>query len=653
MLLSLRIENFALIDSLDLQFGAGLNVLTGETGAGKSIILDAIDAVLGGKVSGRMIRTGAERAVLEAQFPLTPELYQWCQAAQIEVSEASVLVCSREIGTSGQRNRSRVNGVLVNKQQMQSLRDRLVEITAQGQTMQLGDPALQRDWLDSFGGEALQQQRQIVSQAFAAYQQALRTLEQRRNLEAQRQQQLDLFEYQLKELKTAQLSEPEELEQLEIERNRLSHSVDLQQQSYQLYQMLYQNDSGERHSCCDLLGDAERIMQDMVALDPTLSPILEAVSGALTQIEQAGRDINLYGETIETDPQRLQEIQERITLLKQILRKYGPSLADAIRLRDELQGQVDELTGNGQSLDELEAVVDRTQTELLDACARLTQLRQETAQALEVQLIQELKPLAMDKVQFQVSLMPIAPTASGSDRITYLFSPNPGEPLQPLAEVASGGEMSRFLLALQACFSQMESVGTLVFDEIDVGVSGRVAGAIAQKLHHLSHHHQVLCVTHQPIVAAMADHHYRVSKQVITVQNDTSGATRGAEDANLRTVVSMGQLDQDQRRQELATIAGGDSAQGVQESARVAIDFADSLLAQAAALRQSYAEQYSPHRHEPTRQKRQKRSPHPGRNENPNQNSNPSYNDSYNLAATTPVPPSPAPRRKRAKSQAG
>jgi DNA repair protein RecN (Recombination protein N) len=652
MLLSLRIENFALIDSLELQFGAGLNVLTGETGAGKSIILDAIDAVLGGKVSGRMIRTGAERAVLEAHFPLTPVLQQWCQAAQIEVSEASVLVCSREIGTSGQRNRSRVNGVLVNKQQMQELRDRLVEITAQGQTVQMGDPALQRNWLDSFGGEALQQQRRCVSQAFAAYQQALRILEQRRNLETQRQQQLDLFEYQLKELKVAQLSEPEELEQLETERNRLSHSVDLQQQSYQLYQILYENDSGERHSCCDLLGDAERVLQDMVALDPMLSPILEAVSGALTQVEQAGREINLYGETMEADPQRLQEIQERLTLLKQILRKYGPTLADAIRLRDDLQGQVDELTGNGLSLDELAAVVDRTETELLEVCARLTHLRQEAAQALEVQLIEELQPLAMDKVQFRVSLEPIPPTASGSNRVTYLFSPNPGEPLQPLAEVASGGEMSRFLLALQACFSQVESVGTLVFDEIDAGVSGRVAGAIAQKLHHLSQHHQVLCVTHQPIVAAMADHHYRVSKQVITVQDDTPETAPGAEDANLRTVVSMGQLDHEQRRQELATIAGGDGAQGVQESARVAIDFADSLLAQAAALRQSYAEQHTPSRHQQTHQKRQQQSHNQSRNENHHQHSNSSHNDEHKLAATTPAVPSPPSRRKRAKSQA-
>ncbi len=235
MLLSLCIDNFALIDHLELEFGQGLNVLTGETGAGKSIILDAIDTVLGGKPPGRAIRTGADKATIEAHFQLRPILREWCEQAEIDADD-DVLVCSREIGSSGQRNRNRINGVLVNKQQMEGLRDRLVEITAQGQTVQLGNPALQRHWLDSFGGSAIIQQRDRVGETFVAYQQAMKVLEDRRQLESQRQQQLDLFEYQLKELKEAQLTEPDELEQLENEQQRLSHVVDLQQQSYTLYQ---------------------------------------------------------------------------------------------------------------------------------------------------------------------------------------------------------------------------------------------------------------------------------------------------------------------------------------------------------------------------------------------------------------------------------
>ncbi len=587
MLLSLCIDNFALIDHLELDFGAGLNVLTGETGAGKSIILDAIDTVLGGKPPGRAIRTGADKATIEARFQMRPALADWC-AQEAIAAETEILVCSREIGTSGQRNRNRINGVLVNKQQMESLRDRLVEITAQGQAVQLGNPGLQRDWLDNFGGGAILQQRETVGVAFGIFQQAVRILDDRRKLESQRQQQLDLFEYQLKELKEAQLGEPEEFTDLENEQQRLSHTVDLQQQSYLIYQMLYDNETGNNPACTELLGDAEKILLNMAEIDRSLQPIAEAVTNALAQVESASKDINSYGESLEADPQRLEEVQERMSLLKQITRKYGGSVGAAIDLRDSLQRQVDELTGNGQSLAELEATAEQRRQDLLTTCAVLTNLRQVAAQKLEKQLVEELKPLAMEKVQFQVGITPILPGNAGQDRISYRFSPNPGEPLQPLVEVASGGEMSRFLLALQACFSQVDAVGTLVFDEIDTGVSGRVAGAIAEKLYHLSQHHQVLCVTHQPIIAAMADAHYRVRKEVIG--DDGKPGKKTAKDDSLRTVVRLEALNNDERRLELATIAGGDVATGDNGSAKATFDFADSLLAQAEKLRSSRKE---------------------------------------------------------------
>jgi DNA repair protein RecN (Recombination protein N) len=578
MLLSLRIENFALIDALSLNFGAGLNVLTGETGAGKSIILDAIDAVLGGKVSGRAVRTGAERATIEGQFQMRPDVEAWCQQENVEPSEDGILTCSREI--TGSRSKSRVNGVLVNKQQMESLRDRLVEITAQGQTVQLGNPSVQRDWLDSFTGSAVYKQREKVAILHGTHQQAVKQLDQRRKVEASRQQQLDMFEYQLRELKEAMLTEPDELEQLENERNRLSYSVDLQQQSYQAYQLLYQNETGEAQSCSDLLGDAEQILLNMIPVDTSLQSVLDAITNALALVNQAGREINLYGSGIEADPERLEEVQTRVSFLKTLLRRYGPELSDAIAQRDDLQRQVDELTGNGQSLEELEATVDRAKQELMATCAVLTNLRRIGADKLEKQLVTELKPLAMDKVQFQVRLEPIAPTAMGADRIVYMFSPNPGEPLQPLIDVASGGEMSRFLLALQSCFSQVDAVGTLVFDEIDAGVSGTVAGAIAEKLHQLSQFHQVMCVTHQPLIAAMADLHYRVNKEVIDANGKVQAANskkKGKED-DLRTVVRIMQLDREQRREELALIAGGSAAEA-------AYGFADELLVKAAQLR--------------------------------------------------------------------
>ncbi len=587
MLLSLRIENFALIDHLDLEFGVGLHVLTGETGAGKSIILDAIDAALGGKVTSRAVRTGAERALIEASFQVDGPIVQWLTEQEIELIDTS-LICSREIsaGQGNLRSRSRLNGVLVNKQQMESLRERLVEITAQGQTMQLGNASIQREWLDGFGGSQLTQQREQVALAFIASQQAQQALEKRRRSEQQRLQQLDLFEYQLRELVAANLGDAEELSQLEQERQRLSHTVELQKQSYQVYQALYENDSGGK-ACADLLGKAQMILHDMLRYDPEIQPILELVVDALAQVEDAGRQINAYGEAVDTDPDRLQVVEDRIMELKQICRKYGPTLVEAIVLRQHLQSEMEALTGGGQSLADLEKIHEERYGELLAVSAQLTQLRQVAAQDLEARLVAELKPLAMEKVQFQVQILPAPPSSTGADQITFVFSPNPGEPLQPLTETASGGEMSRFLLALKACFSQVDAVGTLVFDEIDVGVSGRVAQAIADKLHQLSQQHQVLCVTHQPIVAAMADHHFRVDKCVLDkrILGEGQGLGLNPDAEDVRTVVRVSPLDADQRRDELAQLAGGQSEDTNGSAKTAAYAFADSLLTQAATSR--------------------------------------------------------------------
>lgn len=582
MLLGLRIENFALIDRLELVFGPGLNVLTGETGAGKSIILDAIDAALGGKVTSRSIRTGAIRAVVEATFKLTPDLTDWLLEQEIDLLDEISLVCSREMSTTQgvlRSSRSRINGVVVNRQQIEQLRSRLVEITAQGQTVQIGQPARQRHCLDSFGGSPLLLQRREVFAAFTACSEALSHLENRRQSEQMRLQKLDLLEFQLKELSTANLQDPDESEHLEQERQRLSHVVELQKQSYQVYQALYQND-GEADAAADILGQAEAVLIDMVNYDVQLQPILDMVSAALSQVEEAGRQINAYGEDLEADPQRLETVEQRIRDLKQICRKYGPSLAEAIAYSQRVQSELEELQGGGQSMEVLEQVYQERKAILEKACASLSQLRRTAADELEARLVSELKPLAMEKVKFQVETTPCPPTSYGADKIVFMFSPNPGEPLHPMTETASGGEMSRFLLALKACFSQVDSVGTLIFDEIDVGVSGRVAVAIAQKLHQLSQHHQVLCVTHQPLVAAMADRHFRVDKEVIEKESAvTSHEISNTQHSDVRTVVRVSALDNHlTRSEELAQLAGG-------EFGTEAIAFAESLLAQAASHR--------------------------------------------------------------------
>jgi DNA repair protein RecN (Recombination protein N) len=596
MLTALHIENFALIDHLDLHLQAGLNVLTGETGAGKSIILDALDAVLGGKASQRLVRAGMQKALVEACFALTAPLRAWL-ADQHLPGDGDELVCRRELtlGKASVRSRAYVNGQSVTKAQLESLRQLLVEITAQGQTVQLGSPELQRRWLDGFGGEPLLQQRQQVGQAYTAATTARHKLEARRQAEQERRDKLDVLQLHQQELQAATLTSGDELEQLTQEQQRLNHSVELQQNSYQAYQILYENEAGDT-ACADLLGKAEAILTDMERYDNDITAILAMVSEALTQVEEAGRAINAYGSNVEADPARLEEVEQRMRHLKGLCRKFGRDLPDLIAYRDEVETTLAELSGEGESLADLEAQFLAHQQTLEQACAALTQLRQQAATELETRLVAELKPLAMDQVQFTVAFRPMPPSATGADAIQFLFSPNPGEPLQPLAETASGGEMSRFLLGLKACFSQIDAVGTMVFDEIDVGVSGRVAQAIAEKLFQLGRQHQVLCVTHQPMVAAMADAHFRVGKQVVetpppatTVVNGqkpgrkrkkaaTPGGSPTISDDAVRTVVRVVPLSPQERREELAQLAGGKSHQ---ES----LSFAEALLSQADSLR--------------------------------------------------------------------
>ncbi len=579
MLSLLRIENFALIDKLELEFYRGLNVLTGETGAGKSIILDAIDAVLGGKVSSRVIRTGTNRAIVEGTFTINSSLAAWLTEQEIDLVDEDYVVISREITTTNNnvRSRSRVNGVLVNRQLMNLLRERLVEITAQGQSVQVGQSAQVREWLDVYGGDSIIQQRQAVAVAFSDYQKVHSALEKRRTSERERLQKLDLLTYQAKELAEANLTEASEMEKLLQEQERLNHVVELQQMSYNIYQALYQNDDGEAPTATDLLGDSETTLNEMVEYDSELQYLLDLVRDAQAAIAEVSREINNYGANLEADPQRLDEVQERIRELKLICRKYGPSLADAIAHYENIQSELNELNDDESSIENLEKQENQTLEKVTKVCAQLTQLRQKAGANLQSRLLKQLKPMAMDKVKFEVEIAPNSPSVNGADKITFLFSPNPGEPLQPLTEIASGGEMSRFLLALKACLRQTDTAETMVFDEIDVGVSGRVAQAIAEKLHQLSQQQQVLCVTHQPLVAAMADRHFRVEKQVV---NQSKGKKETNGNGEQRTVVRVKTLDNiNKRRDELAQLAGGKSVQD-------AVAFAESLLAQAASHRQ-------------------------------------------------------------------
>ncbi|MEO0854619.1 MAG: hypothetical protein AAFY15_14115 [Cyanobacteria bacterium J06648_11] len=308
----------------------------------------------------------------------------------------------------------------------------------------------------------------------------------------------------------------------------------------------------------DLLGQVERSLQAMGEIDSEVTPIAAMVSDALIQVEEAGRALHAYGDMLDSDPDRLSTVEERIVLLKHLCRKYGPTLADVIAHAESVSQSLAQLEGGEASVAALTDRCNRELQTLKAACDRLTDIRRKAGDRLTKRLVTELKPLAMQSVQFAVRLTEIPPVPYGQDEVTFLLSPNPGEPLHPLAETASGGEMSRFLLALKAVFSQIDTVETSIFDEIDVGVSGKVAQAIAQKLHEIARTHQVLCVTHQPLVAAMADRHLNVRKEA----------------RDRRTVVRVRLLSNRERREELAQLAGG-------QSEGESLAFADSLLAQA------------------------------------------------------------------------
>ncbi len=573
MLLALRIADFALIDRLELEFGSGLNVLTGETGAGKSIVLDALDAALGGKVGARYVRTGAQRATVEGTFALTPDLKNWLQARDIELLEDESLVCSRELvlGKNGSlRARSRINGILANRQVMRELRAQLVEITAQGQTVSLVDATRQRELLDICGGASIRRQRQVVARTHEAARQAWQALERRRAGERQRLQRLDLLQFQARELAEAALEDPEELTDLLQEHDRLLHAAELQNQSHRAYQILYQNDGERGWAVADLLAEVEGILTDASRHDRALESVLDLVREATSQVIEAGRQLGAYGDRLEADPTRQAEVESRLYQLKQICRKYGPTLAEAIDLAARVGDELAAIATEEDSLERLEAQARECQQALEAACLDLSRLRHAAAARLETQLVAELEPLAMAKVQFNCAIATVAPGRNGADAVEFRFSPNPGEALKPLAETASGGEMSRFLLALKTCLSQdRNQPATLVFDEIDAGVSGRVARAIGEKLLQLSAGHQILCVTHQPLIAALADTHLRVEKHVAAPSPATPTA------ACERTYVRATALGIDDRREELAQLAGGHSAAD-------ALAFADALLARAA-----------------------------------------------------------------------
>lgn len=578
MLSLLQIKNFALIDNLTVTFGSGLNVLTGETGAGKSIVLDAIDIVLGGRINQRLIRNKTQNVFIKATFQVNSEVLKLLQTHKIDYPKNKQVIFSREISLSGKaiRSRFRINGASANLQLIKKLRNLLIEITAQDRTSQLTESARQRELLDVYGHNCIAQKKESVKFGYEKVQALEKNLNKYKISQTEYSNRLALLKDQSKELEEIKLSDKDELNSLQKEYERLSHSVELENFSHQIFELLYQNDN-EISAVVDYLSTIETLFIKMMEYDESVEPLLEMLRSASTQVIEIGQEINKYGYSLDTDPQRLRELENRIHLIKQFCRKYNINSVDLIDYHRKVILELNDLEDYDSSLENLEKELAISKKQLLDNCHKLTTLRQKTAEKLEKKLIEELKSLSMEKVVFTCKISPSTIGSHGGDKVDFYFSPNEGEKIQLLSCTASGGEMSRFFLALKACFVKAEeSTGSLIFDEIDTGVSGRIVQVIAEKLYDLSTNYQVLCVTHQPLVAAMAISHFHVKKQVIQeeviIKNQDNAMLKILEP---RTVVKIKQLNNiNDRKEELAKLAGGNSSED-------AMEFAESLLTQA------------------------------------------------------------------------
>jgi DNA repair protein RecN (Recombination protein N) len=562
VLTGLRLENIALIERLELSFAAGFTVLTGETGAGKSILLDALDALLGGAQGGqgaRLLRRGCERGRIEACFSLTPPLLSWLEAQELEADEGELLL-SRDWRLQEGRlsSRHRLNGIAVSRAQVLELRPLLLDLTVQGQTQQLGRPGQQRRWLDRLAGDPLLPLLEATRTSFRQWRAESASLAAALADHERLQQQRQQHEQLLEDLEAAGLEDPLERQQLQTEQDRLAHGVRLQEGVMSLLARLVEGADGAP-SVLDHLSACDQELQQMEAFDASVGSMVQACRDGLMAVQDLARDLDRYGGCLESDPERLAAIQERMAELKALERRHGLDLAELIQRRDQLRQWLSEAEAEAslEGLRQREASARRDRDH---GAAALSQARHAAARELESRLMEALRPMGLANVRFEVAIEAAEPGEEGADAVQFRFSANPGQPLAPLAEVASGGEMSRFMLALKTCLAAADPHVTLLFDEIDSGVSGRVSGAMAALLQRLARQRQVFCVTHQPLVAAAADHHFRVSKTV---------------EAGL-TQTRVSQLRDTRARQaELAELAGGDSGE--------AHSYAASLLAERVA----------------------------------------------------------------------
>lgn len=537
MLTSLQVRDFAIVDQISVEFEPGMTVLTGETGAGKSILVDAVGLVLGERGGSQLVRSGAKRAEFSAEFDVSAltDVRAWLQDQALDQDDDCLL---RRVVSADGRSRAFINGNAVTMQQMKSLGELLLDIHGQHFHQSLGRRPVQRDLLDHFG--KLLDQRRETEASFAKWQSLQEQLDTLLAADADRASRFDLLEFQLRELDALDVLE-DEFPQLQSERQKLLHSGKLADGVAAALSALNQDDAA---SASALVADAARNVETLLEFDNDLGPTRELLDSASIQIGEAVDALQRYGDAIEMDPARRDWVEERLNALQSVARKHRTTVEDLPALTAKLRQEFDDLNHAEERGRELEAQVEAAQGAFRKYATALSRSRKKAALTFSAAVADAMGGLGMPGGKFEIKVdeVPLSEArAWGLDDIEFLISANPGQPPMPLSKVASGGELSRMSLAIQVIASDGSPIPTMVFDEVDSGVGGSVAEMVGRRLQELGIKRQVLCVTHLPQVASLADQHFRISKV-------TDGKAT-------RTGVSA--LGKEERIEELARMLGG------------------------------------------------------------------------------------------------
>ena len=509
MLSELSITNFAIIESLSISFEKGLTVLTGETGAGKSIIIDAIHLLVGGRGSSDFVRHGEERAEIEGLFLLenASTVYDKAQELGIKI-EDDMVVLRREITKSG-KSVCRINGKLVTIAILREMGGSLVDIHGQHEHQELMDETKHLSLLDQFGSKQITKSLSEYEQIYAKYEQAIRKLKSLNDNEQQMAQRVDLYQFQLNEIVQAQLQLDED-EKLMDEKKQLSNFERIFESVQTSYNALKDEQKG-----LDWISLVMGEMETAAELNPEYKDMAEAVSNSYYMLEEVAGSLRSQLDNLEYDPQRINEIEARLNEINGLKRKYGQTISGILEYGAKIEEELETLLNKETHIDQLRKEISSLKKDLIIEGNELTSLRKKLAGDLTDAIHNELKQLYMQKTVFEVKINSGETfiSKSGMDEIEFYLSTNPGEPLKPLSKIASGGELSRIMLALKSIFSKHQEITSIIFDEVDTGVSGRVAQAIAEKIHKVSTDSQVLCISHLPQVAAMADTHLYIEKE--------------------------------------------------------------------------------------------------------------------------------------------